>query len=58
MAFYAISTLPLITSLQAASTVKQCWFADDASGAGRVTQIKDWSKPGIFSERREMLDYC
>jgi hypothetical protein len=30
MAFYAISTLPLITSLQAASTVKQCWFADDA----------------------------
>ena len=42
MAFYAISTLPLITSLQAASTVKQCWFADDASGAGRVTQIKDW----------------
>ncbi|CAB4003404.1 Hypothetical predicted protein, partial [Paramuricea clavata] len=42
MAFYAISTLPLTTSLQAASTVKQCWFADDASGAGRVTQIKDW----------------
>ena len=42
MAFYAISILPLITSLQAASTVKQCWFADDASGAGRVTQIKDW----------------
>ena len=42
MAFYAISTLPLITSLQAASTVKQCWFADDASGAGRVSQIKDW----------------
>ena len=28
--------------LQAASTAKQCWFADDASGAGPVTQIKDW----------------
>ena len=41
MTFYAISTLPLITSVQAASTAKQCWFADDASGAGRVTQIKD-----------------
>ena len=37
-----ISTLPLITSLQAASTAKQCWFADDASGAAPVTQIKDW----------------
>ena len=38
----AISTLPLVTSLQVASTVKQCWFADDASGAGRVTQIREW----------------
>ena len=45
MTFYAISTLPLITSVQAASTAKQCWFADDASGAGRVAQIKDWWDP-------------
>ena len=42
MAFYAISTLPLITSVQAASTVKQCWFADDASGVDRVAQIREW----------------
>ena len=42
MALYAISTLPLIMSLQTASSAKQCWFADGASGAGPVTQIKDW----------------
>ena len=42
MVFYAISTLPLIVSLQAASTAKQCWFANDASEVGPVTQIKDW----------------
>ena len=42
MAIYAISMQPLITSLQAASTAKQCWFADDASGAGYSTGIKRW----------------
>jgi hypothetical protein len=56
MAFYAISTLPLITSLQAASTVKQCWFADDASGAGRV--IKNQRLVGCIEYSWEMLDYC
>ena len=34
--------MPLITSLQTASSVKQCWFADDASGAGSRTEIKKW----------------
>ena len=27
---------------QVASSVKQCWFADDASGAGSITEIKKW----------------
>ena len=39
---YALSIQPLITSLQAASSVKQCWFADDASGAGSIMEIRTW----------------
>ena len=42
MGLYALSIQPLITSLQAASSVKQCWFADDASGSGSITEIKTW----------------
>ena len=42
MGLYALSIQPLITSLQVASSVKQCWFADDASGAGSTTEIKKW----------------
>ena len=42
MALYALSVQPLITSLQAASSTKQCWFADNACGAGSVLEIKKW----------------
>ena len=42
MALYALSIQQLITSLQAMSDVKQCWFADDASGAGTMSEIKQW----------------
>ena len=42
MALYALSIQPLITSLQAMSHAKQCWFADDASGAGTISEIKQW----------------
>ena len=42
MGLYALSIQPLITSLQVASSVKQCWFADDASGAGSTSEIKKW----------------
>ena len=42
MALYALSIQPLITSLQAMSDAKQCWFADDASGAGSISEIKQW----------------
>ena len=40
MGLYALSIQLLITSLQATSSVKQCWFADDASGAGSITEIR------------------
>ena len=42
MGLYALSIQPLNTSLQAASSVKQCWFADDASGAGSIMEIRTW----------------
>ena len=42
MGRYALSIQPLITSLQGACKIKQCWFADDASGAGAVAEIKRW----------------
>ena len=42
MGLYALSIQPLITSIQAASSVKQCWFADDASGAGSIMEIRTW----------------
>ena len=41
-ALYAFSIQPLITSLQAMSDAKQCWFADDGSGAGTISEIKQW----------------
>ena len=40
MGLYALSIQPLITSLQGACKIKQCWFADDASGAGPIAEIK------------------
>lgn len=42
MGLYALSMQPLITSLQGACKIMQCWFADDASGAGSVSEIKKW----------------
>ena len=32
----------MITGLNVSSNVKQCWFADDASGAGFLEDIKRW----------------
>ena len=42
IALYAISLQPLITRLHITSSAKQCWFADDASGAGTAIQLKKW----------------
>ena len=57
----------LYACLQAASSVKQYWSADDASGAVSITEIMtrwdtlstlDRSRFWLFSERQEMLDHC
>ena len=41
MATYAISTVPLIHRLSNES-IKQAWFADDASAAGDLSAIRQW----------------
>ena len=40
MLMYAISLQPLISLLHNCSTAKQCWFADDATGAGPIEEAK------------------
>ena len=42
MSLYAISLQPLITLLGIHSSAKQCWYADDATGAGALTDIRKW----------------
>ena len=42
MLMYAISLQPLISLLHNRSTAKQCWFADDATGAGPLEEVKQW----------------
>ena len=50
MAFYALSTVPIIKQLQIvdddiiAEPVKQVWFADDSSAAGSLKGILQWWK--------------
>ncbi|KXJ07421.1 hypothetical protein AC249_AIPGENE23493 [Exaiptasia diaphana] len=41
MGVYALSIKPLITAIKQTSSTKQCWFADDASGAGSLSEIKN-----------------
>ena len=42
MSLYAISLQSLITLLDIRSSAKQCWYADDATGAGALTDIRKW----------------
>ena len=42
MSLYVVSLQPLITRLGVLSPAKQCWFADDATGAGSVEELKKW----------------
>ena len=42
MSLYAISLQPLITLLGIRSSAKQCWYADDVTGAGALTDIRKW----------------
>ena len=40
MSLYALSVQPLITSLWAVSSTKQCWFADDTCGVDSILEIR------------------
>ena len=42
MSLYAISLQPLITPLNSSSLTKQCWYADDAAGAGPLRELRKW----------------
>ena len=42
MSMYAITLQPLILLLHNHSTAIQCWFADDATGAGSLEEVKQW----------------
>ena len=43
MPFYGISVKPLIIKLDSRRTdVSQVWYADDATGVGTLTSLKDW----------------
>ena len=42
MSLYAISLQPLITRFNLTSNAKQCWYADDATGAGSLEELKKW----------------
>ena len=45
MSMYAISLQPLISLLHNRSTAKQLWFADDATGAGPLEEVKQFPTP-------------
>ena len=43
MSFYGLGTKPLLDKLsEQVPKVKQIWIADDASGTGRLNELKDW----------------
>ena len=43
MSMYALATIPLIRNLKdSVSDVNQVWYADDASGAGKITRLREW----------------
>ena len=41
MPMYAIGVVPLIRELSLLHTT-QVWFADDATGSGKLARLKDW----------------
>ena len=52
---YAVSLQPIITRLNASTFVKQCWFADDATGAGSFGELKKWW--GVLNKSGPSLGY-
>ena len=55
MCLYAVSLQPLIARLNASTFVKQCWFADNATGAGSLGELKKWC--GVLNESGPNLGY-
>ena len=53
MQFYGISTRPIIEKLKFAATkVHQVWLADDATGAGTLSDLKKWWDLVTYEGRR------
>ena len=45
MSLYAVSLQPFIAQLQTFSSVKQWWFADDATGSGTLENVmRSWNE--------------
>ena len=43
MPMYALATIPLIKNLKTkVPEVNQIWYADDASGSGKISKLRDW----------------
>ena len=42
MSLYAISLQPLISRLSIFSQAKQCWYADDATSARSLEELRKW----------------
>ena len=43
MPMYALATIPLIRKLKdSVNEVYQVWYADDASGAGKIHELREW----------------
>ena len=42
MVFYAIAALPMIAKCNAPELFGEAWFADDATGAGKLTHLRTW----------------
>ena len=42
MVFYAITTLPMIAKCNVPELLGEAWFADDATGAGKLTHLQTW----------------
>ena len=55
MSLYAPSLQPLITQLHVSTEAKQCWFADDATGAGLLQDVRIWWYE--FSDNGPALGY-
>ena len=56
MCLYAVSLQPLIIArLNASTLAKKCWYADDATGACSLEELKKWF--GVLNELRPSLGY-